>query len=115
MDGDALFSLIIRNKAALYAAYMPFIQGGGLFIPTPKSFRLGDKVFMVLELSDEDSTTETIAVAGKVIWLTPPRAQGYSKPGIGVQFSSSGSKTLNRLEKFLGNDWLNADKKTLTL
>ena len=29
-----VLSLNIREKAALYAAYMPFLAGGGIFIPT---------------------------------------------------------------------------------
>ncbi|HYD33587.1 MAG TPA: pilus assembly protein PilZ, partial [Methylophilaceae bacterium] len=29
-----VLSLAIKEKAALYAAYMPFVKGGGLFIPT---------------------------------------------------------------------------------
>jgi hypothetical protein len=29
-----VLSLNIRERAALYAAYMPFLQHGGLFIPT---------------------------------------------------------------------------------
>ena len=57
----------------LYAAYMPFIKNGGLFIPTNKSYKLGDEVFMLLNLMDEQ---EKIPVAGKVVWITPkgPRA-----------------------------------------
>ena len=40
----------IKDKAALYVAYMPFIKNGGLFIPTNKSFKVGDEVFMLLSL-----------------------------------------------------------------
>ena len=29
-----VLSLNIRERAALYAAYMPFLRGGGIFIPT---------------------------------------------------------------------------------
>ena len=31
-----VLSLNIREKAALYAAYMPFLKGGGIFIPTSR-------------------------------------------------------------------------------
>ena len=115
MTNTALLSLSVTDKAALYASYMPFIQGGGLFVPTSKLFQLGDEVFILLQLNNEDSTSESLAIAGKVVWLTPHKPQGYVKPGIGIQFSSSGIKALNRLEKFIGKDWLNSDKKTFTL
>jgi len=38
----SVLSLTIKERAALYAAYMPFIQGGGLFIPTDKDFSIGE-------------------------------------------------------------------------
>ena len=31
---QGILSLTIKDKGALYAAYMPFIKNGGLFIPT---------------------------------------------------------------------------------
>ena len=43
-----ILSLTIRDPAVLYAAYMPFVNNGGLFIPTNKQYRLGDEVFMLL-------------------------------------------------------------------
>ena len=49
---QGILSLTIRDKSSLYAAYMPFIKNGGLFIPTNKAYKLGDEVFMLLTLSD---------------------------------------------------------------
>jgi len=43
-----VLSLNIREKAALYAAYMPFLKGGGIFIPTSRQYALGEEVFMLL-------------------------------------------------------------------
>ena len=50
---NGILSLTIKDKSVLYAAYMPFIKNGGLFIPTNKSYKLGDEVFMLLNLMDE--------------------------------------------------------------
>ena len=47
---QGILSLTIKDKSALYAAYMPFVRNGGLFIPTNKSYGLGDEVFMLLTL-----------------------------------------------------------------
>ena len=44
---DGLLTLTIKDKSALYLAYMPFIRNGGLFIPTNSSYKLGDEVFML--------------------------------------------------------------------
>src|SRR5258708_7241474 len=79
-----LLTLTIKDKSALYLAYMPFVTNGGLFIPTNSNYRIGDEVFMLLNLMGED---EKLPVAGKVIWVTPKSAQGKRTPRIGVQFS----------------------------
>src|ERR1051325_5321959 len=79
-----LLTLTIKDKSALYLAYMPFVKNGGLFIPTNSNYRLGDEVFMLLTLMGED---EKLPVAGRVIWLTPKGAQGKRTAGNGGQFS----------------------------
>ena len=79
-----LLTLTIKDKSALYLAYMPYITNGGLFIPTSSVYRLGDEVFMLLNLMGED---ERLPVAGRVIWVMPKGAQGKRTAGIGVQFS----------------------------
>ena len=38
---NGILSLTIKDKSVLYAAYMPFVKHGGLFIPTNKNYRLG--------------------------------------------------------------------------
>ena len=81
---SGILSLTIKDKAVLYAAYMPFLINGGLFVPTNKSYRLGDEVFLLLSLMDEP---EKIPIAGRVVWLTPKGAQGSRAAGIGVQFN----------------------------
>ena len=45
-----LLTLTIKDKSALYLAYMPFVTNGGLFIPTNSNYRIGDEVFMLLNL-----------------------------------------------------------------
>jgi type IV pilus assembly protein PilZ len=73
-----LLTLTIKDKSALYLAYMPFVKNGGLFIPTNSNYRLGDEVFMLLNLMGED---EKLPVAGRVIWMTPKGAQGKRTAG----------------------------------
>jgi len=107
-----ILSLTIRDKSALYAAYMPFINGGGLFIPTKKNYKLGDEVFMLLTLMDEP---EKIPVAGKIVWITPIGAQGNRAAGIGVQFSDQDEGAArNKIETYLAGA-LEADRPTHTM
>ncbi len=97
---SGVLSLAIKEKAALYAAYMPFIQGGGLFIPTNKAYRIGEEVFMLLSLPEESNK---LRVIGHVAWITPV-AQGNRPQGIGVQFSEKdgGVEARNKIESMLG-------------
>ncbi len=67
-----VLSLTIRERNALYAAYMPYIKGGGLFIPTNRTYQMGDQVYMLLSLMDEPSK---YSLSGKVVWITPAGAQ----------------------------------------
>ena len=109
---QGILSLTIKDKSALYAAYMPFINGGGLFIPTKKSYQLGDEVFMLLTLMDEQ---EKIPVAGRIIWITPVGAQGNRAAGIGVQFSEQDDGAArNKIETYLAGA-LEADRPTHTM
>jgi type IV pilus assembly protein PilZ len=109
---QGILSLTIKDKNALYAAYMQFVQSGGLFIPTTKQYRLGDEVFMLLTLMDE---TERLPVAGKIIWITPVGAEGNRAAGIGVQFSDQdGGAARNKIETYLAGA-LKSDRPTHTL
>jgi Tfp pilus assembly protein PilZ len=82
-----LLTLTIKDKSALYLAYMPFIKNGGLFIPTNSSYKLGDEVFMLLNVMGEE---EKIPVAGRVIWITRRARRANAQPASAY---SSASKT----------------------
>ena len=97
----SVISLQINEKAALYAAYIPWVEGGGIFIPTTRPYKLADEVFMLLTLMDDPNR---IAVQGKVVWITPPGIQGARAQGIGVQFTKddTGRAAKGRIEGILG-------------
>lgn len=81
---QGILNLSIRDKGALYNAYMPFVKNGGLFVPTSKEYQIGDEVFILVNMLEEQ---ERIPIAGKVIWITPRGSQGNRVAGIGVQFN----------------------------
>jgi type IV pilus assembly protein PilZ len=79
---------------------MPYVKGGGLFIPTNKTFNIGDEVFMLLSLIDDPVK---LKVVGKVVWISPAPHNGRPQ-GIGVQFSEKdgGNEVKNKIEAILG-------------
>ncbi|GAB6067541.1 PilZ domain-containing protein [Methylothermus subterraneus] len=96
---QGILSVTIKDRNLLYAAYMPFVRNGGLFIPTSRSYEIGDEVFMLLSLLDEP---ERIPVAGRVVWVTPKGAEGYRAAGVGVQFSEEDQgQTRDKIETLL--------------
>jgi type IV pilus assembly protein PilZ len=108
---QGILSLTIKDKAVLYSAYMPFVKNGGLFVPTGRTYEIGDEVFMLLTLMDEP---EKIPIAGKVVWVTPRGAQGNRTAGIGVQFSEQDADANRKIEEHLAG-MLGSDKPTHTL
>ena len=97
----SVLSLPIKEKAALYAAYMPFLANGGVFVPTNKPYKLGDDIYLILTLMDDPTK---YPIAGKIVWVTPPGANNNKAQGIGVHFASdeSGQRVKARIEELLG-------------
>jgi type IV pilus assembly protein PilZ len=97
----SVLSLNIKERSALYAAYMPHLKRGGIFIPTNKPYRIGDEVFLLLSIPQDPNK---IPVAGQVVWVTLPNNQGNKTPGVGVHFSDdeSGQAARRRIEALLG-------------
>jgi type IV pilus assembly protein PilZ len=96
----AVLSLAIKEKAALYAAYMPYLKNGGIFVPTNRPYKLGDEVYLILTLMDDPTK---YPIAGRVVWISP--AGGTARtPGIGVHFPSdeTGIAARKRIEEALG-------------
>ena len=110
---QGILSLAVKDKAALYNAYMPFVKGGGIFVPTPKRYFLGDEVFLLLALPD---SSDRLPIAGKVVWVTPAGAQGNRTAGIGVQFADTaeGDAVKSKNETVLAGT-LNAEQPTQTM
>lgn len=96
-----VLSLAIREKAALYAAYMPFLKHGGLFLATTKQHKLGDEIFVILTLMDEPAKHQ---IAGRVAWITPAGAHHDKAQGVGIHFpdDDSGQRVRQRIEEILG-------------
>lgn len=108
----SVLSLSIKEKGALYAAYMPFVKGGGLFIPTTRAAKLGDEIYALVSLLDDPNR---LPIPGKVVWITPVGSPGRGQ-GIGVQFAANdaGEQARARIENLIGGA-LKAARPTHTL
>lgn len=97
----SVIQLAIKEKAALYAAYIPLFADGGLFIPTTRGYKLGDDVYVLMSLPDDP---QRYPVAGKVAWVTPARAAANRTQGVGVRFPADEKSRLLkiRIEEILG-------------
>jgi len=97
----SVLSLAIKEKAALYAAYMPFLANGGVFVPTNKPYKIGDEIYLILTLMDDPQKYQ---IAGKVAWITPAGANNNKAQGVGVHFPAdeTGRRARLRIEDILG-------------
>jgi type IV pilus assembly protein PilZ len=109
----SVIQLVFREKGALYAAYIPLLTDGGLFVPTTRDYRLGEDIYLLLSLPDDP---QRYPVAGKVAWLTPNNASGGRTQGVGVRFPAD-EKTRGlklKIEEMLGTA-ISSSKPTQTL
>lgn len=109
----SVLSLAIKERSALYAAYMPFLKNGGIFVPTTRPYKIGDEIFLILDLMDDNNK---YPIAGKVAWVTPGGANNGKTQGIGVHFPAddSGVRARQSIEKFLGSA-LHSNRTTHTV
>jgi type IV pilus assembly protein PilZ len=109
----SVIQLSIKEKGALYAAYIPVFADGGIFIPSSREHRLGDDIYVIITLLDDP---QRYPVAGKVAWITPARASGNRTQGIGIKFpkDEQSVQLKARIEEILG-DAMRSDRPTQTV
>jgi type IV pilus assembly protein PilZ len=109
----SVIQLSIKEKAALYAAYIPLFADGGIFVPSTRAYRLGDDVYVLLTLPDDP---QRYPIAGKVAWITPAKAAGSRAQGVGVQFPSDDKSRLlkTKIEQILSSH-VSTDRQTQTV
>ena len=81
-----VFTLTIRSKSALYAAWIPLLKGGGIFLPSNRAHALGEEILVLLSLLDDPNK---VPLQGHVAWINPAHAAGNRPQGIGVQLNDN--------------------------
>ena len=108
-----VFTLVIRSKAALYAAWMPLLKGGGIFLPSNRSHSLGEEVLILLTLLDDPNK---IPLQGNIAWINPAHSTGNRPQGIGVQLADSeAARELKRKTEALLAGALQSSRPTHTI
>ena len=106
-----VMTVAISDEKALYLSYMPFLANGGVFVPTDAAYTVGDPVFLILKLPDNDQH----AVPGTVAWVTPVGAQSGRTAGDGIHFDTpDGDAVRKRIEALLTGK-LNSDRATYSM
>ncbi|SDC11769.1 PilZ domain-containing protein [Acinetobacter boissieri] len=90
----------ITDINVLQASYMPYVTGGGLFVPSAQLISLGEDVFVLATLPGQN---QKIPLTGKVIWINHTATD--TKPqGFGIQLAGEkGRFYQEEAEKLLGN------------
>jgi len=109
----SVIQLVFREKGALYAAYIPLLTDGGLFVPTQRPYKLGEDIYLLLSLPDDP---QRYPVAGRVAWITPANASGGRTQGVGVRFPGDEKTRLLKLkiEEILGTQ-ISSSRPTQTV
>ncbi|RUR42618.1 PilZ domain-containing protein [Vreelandella populi] len=110
MSVQKAFALNVPDIATLQAAYMPFLERGGIFVPTVTPHALGSQVHLLLTLPGEQ---QSIEVTGEVAWISPEGAADQRTPGIGVHFSLQNSLLCERIDALLKDQDVQAPSYTL--
>ena len=107
---STIVNLTIRDLDELYACFMPVVINGGLFIESSQQHKLGDEVFVVLELLNEP---DKFPLSGKVVWVSPPGVGSNRKSGFAIQLPEENRDLVGMIETHLSGR-LNSDKPTQT-
>jgi type IV pilus assembly protein PilZ len=110
---SSVIPLALRTKVELYQAWMPFIRGGGFFVPTARPYDLGEEVFLLLSLMQDPAK---IQLRGTVAWINPANLAGGAPQGIGVGLQGEpASEGLQKLIAGILAGALNSSRPTHTL
>ncbi len=73
----------IPDVETLFASYMPYVVGGGLFVPSKQAVKIGDEVFVLTTLPEQ---SQKVPLTGKVIWISQ-KQNGIKPQGFGIQLA----------------------------
>ena len=101
----------MTDRAMLQASYMPYVQGGGLFVVSKQVVKMGEEIFVLATLPDQ---SQKIPLTGKVIWISQKQT-GTKPQGFAIQLTGEkGTYYKNEAEKLLAGSML-LDRPSFTM
>jgi len=109
----SVMQLTLKDRAALYGAYISAFTEGGIFSVTSREYDLGDELYVLLTLPDDP---QRYAIAGIVAWITPANSQSGRAQGVGIRFpnDANSASVKRKIEALLG-PMLLSERPTQTL
>ena len=108
---NGLIQVNINDRATLQASYMPYILGGGLFVPSKQAVKMGDEVFVLAGLPEQ---SQKVPLTGKVIWISQ-KQNGIKPQGFAIQLSGEkGNYYKMEAEKMLAGS-MSLDRPNFTM
>ena len=99
------------DKESLQACYMPYVTGGGLFVPSDQAVTMGQELFLIATLPDQ---SQKFPVTGRVIWISP-RKNGMKPKGFAIQLAGDkGAALRNTAERILAGH-LQSERQTFSM
>ena len=108
---NGLIQVNINDRATLQASYMPYILGGGLFVPSKQAVKMGDEVFVLAGLPEQ---SQKVPLTGKVVWISQ-KQNGIKPHGFAIQLSGEkGTYYKMEAEKMLAGS-MSLDRPNFTM
>lgn len=106
MSVPGFYSLVLEDAESLSAAWLPFLEPGGLFVATRRDHALVEEVVLLLQLPDGEKRS----VAGSIAWISADELSGRHRPGAGVALDGEEGRALaDTIRGIVGNEPSPAD------
>lgn len=89
MSVPGFYSLVLEDADSLAAAWLPFLEPGGLFVATRRDHFPGEEVVLLVHLPDG----EKCSVAGSIAWIGAEDLSGQPA-GAGVALGGEEGQAL---------------------
>lgn len=100
MSIPGFYSLVLEDVESLSAAWLPFLEPGGLFVATRRDHVLGEEVVLLLQLPDGEKRS----VAGSIAWISADELSGRRRPGAGVALDGEEGQALAETIRRIAGD-----------
>ena len=103
-------TLTVGSASIAYKVYMPFVQGGAVFVPTDEEFELREEVRREVDFSESN---QHFSIEGVVVWVSS--TNDLARQGVGIKAGEGDGEALMKALEVAAGDLLKGEGKTFTL